>query len=179
MLLTSEFYNVCSRRVQDGLRSIRGYGNEIGLHFDELAYPDIVGDTEAVKAQIVREAKILSEILDVPVTTVSYHRPSKAILAAKMEIPGLINSYGTDFFDGFKYVSDSRHRWREPVMVIIRSGEYPKLHILTHAFWYHDEACDLHDAVAGFIQSGNARRYDIMAENITDLESIMARSEVR
>ena len=51
----------------------------------------------------------------------------------------MINSYGQTFFHDFKYLSDSRRRWREPVEEIIRSGTYDRLHILTHAFWYHKQ----------------------------------------
>ena len=179
MLLTSDFYNVCSRHAQEGLNEIQALGHEIGLHFDEMAYPDLVGKPEEDKAKIVKEAELLGDILGVPVKAVSYHRPSKEILAAQLDIPGLVNSYGSMFFHGFKYLSDSRRRWREPALDIIRSRKEPRLHILTHAFWYHEQELDIHDTVASFINAGNLHRYVAMAENITDLDSIMERSEVR
>lgn len=179
MLLTSEFYNVCSCHAREGLREIQALGHEIGLHFDEMAYPDLVGKPEAVKARILKEAGLLEDILGMSVKTVSYHRPSREILAEQMNIPGLVNSYGPVFFQGFKYLSDSRRRWREPVLDIIRSRREPRLHILTHAFWYYEQEMDIHDTVAGFVNGGNVHRYAAMSENITDLCSIMERSEVR
>ena len=95
-----------------------------------------------------------------------------------MQIPGMINSYGQVFFRDFKYLSDSRRNWREPVLDIVRSGEYDKLHILTHAFWYGDEEETIGDAIGRFIRSANLERYDQMAENIRSIEEILQRSEV-
>ena len=139
--------------------------------FDEVAY----GDTDVpVETLIRREADILSDILGTPVTTVSMHRPSKKTLESDLQIPGLVNSYGKTFFRDFKYLSDSRCRWREPVMDIIQSEEYARLHILTHAIWYHDEAQGIEATVKNFILSGNRERYIQMMNNITDLNSIVS-----
>lgn len=176
VLLGSEFYNPASSAALAGLRELRELGHEIGLHFDEVAYPSSESPVEEL---IQREADILSSICGFPVTTVSMHRPSKATLEADLEIPGIINSYGKTFFHDFKYLSDSRRRWREPVLDIIRGGEYDRLHILTHAFWYHEQEESISETVGAFINSGNMARYAAMRENIADLPSIMQESEVR
>ena len=63
-------------------------------------------------------------------------------------------------------------------MDIIRSRKYDQLHILTHAFWYHDEEEDIAQTVGTFIRSANRERRRQMAENITDLESIVKREDV-
>ena len=118
---------------------------------------------------------MLSALLETPVTSVSMHRPSQATLDADLQIPGMINSYGQTFFHDFKYLSDSRRRWREPVEEIIRSGTYDRLHILTHAFWYHKADESITETVSAFIRSANAERYGQMQENITDLASIVMR----
>ena len=99
-------------------------------------------------------------------------------LEADLQIPGMVNSYGQTFFHDFKYLSDSRHRWREPVEDIIRGGEYDRLHILTHAFWYHEEDQDITESVGDFIRSANAERYAQMLENITDLPLIIERKDI-
>ena len=82
------------------------------------------------------------------------------------------------FFRDFKYLSDSRRSWQEPVEDIVRSGEYERLHILTHAFWYHEKDEDISRTAGDFIRSANRERYRRMAENITDIESIFPKSEV-
>lgn len=176
VLLTSNFYNPASASSLAALRRIREAGHEIGLHFDEAAYGDI-SQVECVQ-KILKERDVLSAVLDTEITVVSMHRPSKATLEADLKIPGMVNSYGHEFFHGFKYLSDSRRRWREPVDEIIESGRYDRLHILTHAFWYHDEEESLNETVSNFVRAANAQRYEQMAENITDMESIMKREEL-
>lgn len=177
VLLRTDFYNVASQRSQEQLRRILALGHEIGLHFDEVAYGRVLTEDET-KENIIKECGILSALLDAPITTVSMHRPSKATLDANIEIPGIVNSYGKTFFHDFKYLSDSRRRWREPVLDIIRSGEYDRLHILTHAFWYHEQEQDISQTVGAFVRNANRERYAQMAENITDIQSILREDEV-
>lgn len=176
-LLRTDFYNVASKAGQNALHRILSLGHEIGLHFDEMAYTPERGigsyASSSTEELILREASILSDICERPISTVSMHRPSKETLDADLKIPGMVNSYGKTFFHDFKYLSDSRRRWREPVEDIIRSGEYDRLHILTHAFWYHDREETIGQTVGAFIRSANAERYEQMMENITDLPSIL------
>lgn len=173
-LITSDFYNPASKKSLEGLGEIQKLGHEIGLHFDEMAYNDI----ENVVGTIQKEARLLSDILNTPITTVSMHRPSQKTLDANYEIPGLINSYGKTFFYEFKYLSDSRRRWREPVLDIIKSGEFDRLHILTHAIWYNESEMDIHDSIKDFVTSANQERYYQEKENIKDIESILDITEI-
>lgn len=177
VLVTSDFYNVFSARNEELLRQIAGYGHTIGLHFDEIRYPEIKTPEDA-SDRILEEANILSHAIGSTVDIVSMHRPSKMMLDADLKIPGMINSYGQAFFKGFKYVSDSRKRWREPVEEIIREGNYNRLHILTHAIWYDDIDITIHDSLFKFINSGNIQRYVSEQSNITDLHTIMGENEV-
>lgn len=176
-LVTSDFYNVFSAKNEKMLREILACGHDIGLHFDELRYSDIV-TPEDILTHIKEEASMLSHVVGKSVNTVSMHRPSKMMLESDLYIPGMINSYGHIFFNQFKYISDSRRRWRESVEEIITSGKYDRLHILTHAFWYNNIEMDIHDSLCKFINSGNIQRYNTMSTNITDLQSIMTKAEV-
>lgn len=177
VLLRTDFYNPASQKSLEKLHAIQAMGHEIGLHFDEVAYGRALTGKEAIQC-IIKECGLLSALLETRVSTVSMHRPSKATLEANLEIPGIVNSYGQTFFHDFKYLSDSRRRWREPVLDIIRSGEYDRLHILTHAFWYHEKEQDIAQTVGGFVRSANRERYGQMAENITDIQSIIPEHEV-
>ena len=123
VLLRTDFYNVFSRAGAEALERIRSLGHEIGLHFDEASYVPALEPEEVVQ-NIIKECGLLSALLETAVSTVSMHRPSKATLEADFHIPAIVNSYGTTFFHDFKYLSDSRRRWREPVLDIVRSGEY-------------------------------------------------------
>ncbi len=178
VLLTSDFYNILSNQSQHWLHEIQSYGHEIGLHFDEKNYPDSFGDPVKSCKCICREAKLLEDVLGCAVTTVSMHRPSREMLESNLQIPGIINSYGTTFFKDFKYLSDSRHRWREPVADIIKSKKHPKLHILTHALSWNQEDQGLVQWVRDFIGQASVDRWKIMNNNFTDLESIVSLQDV-
>ena len=58
-------------------------------------------------------------------------------------------------------------------MDIVRSGDYDRLHILTHAFWYHPEDLSIGQTVGNFVQGGNRCRYEMMSENIRDIHEII------
>ena len=176
VLLRTDFYNVAAKAGQEALRRIQALGHEIGLHFDEAFYGPALKPDEIIQ-NIIKESSLLAALLETAVTTVSMHRPSRSSLEADYHSPGIVNSYGKTFFQDFKYLSDSRRRWREPAEEIIRSGEYERLHILTHAFWYHEEEKDISQTVGDFIRLANQERYRQMAENITDIESILGKGE--
>lgn len=172
VLLRTNFYNVASKDSLEKLHRIQSLGHEIGLHFDEAAYAQTLGTDEVIQSIIV-ECGLLSALLGTEVSSVSMHRPSQTTLEADYHIPGIINSYGKTFFRDFKYLSDSRRRWREPVEEIIRSGQYDRLHILTHAFCYYEKEKNFSQVVREFVCSANRERYWQLAENMTDINSIM------
>ncbi|MCI9169704.1 MAG: hypothetical protein HFF42_01995 [Lawsonibacter sp.] len=176
VLLRTDFYNVFSKSGTEALQHIRSLGHEIGLHFDEASYVPALRPDEVVQ-NIIKECGLLSALLETRVSTVSMHRPSKSTLEADFQIPGIVNSYGKTFFHDFKYLSDSRRRWREPVLDIIRSGEFDRLHILTHAFWYHEAEEDISRTVGNFVRSAGLERYRQMAENITDIALILTEED--
>ena len=178
VLLRSDFYNVASKAGQEALWHIQSLGHEIGLHFDEASYVPPLGSDEVIE-NIIKECGLLSALLETRVSSVSMHRPSRATLEADYQIPGIVNSYGKMFFHEFKYLSDSRRRWREPVEEIVRSGRYDRLHILTHAFWYHEAEEEISQTVGDFIRSANRERYRQMAENISDIASILKEEDVQ
>ena len=177
VLLTSDFYNLLSKKNQDIIHKIVKCGHDIGLHFDEMRYDEQEKSTVGVKLLIEKEAQLLSEILGGGgdnIKSVSMHRPSKETLDADYYFDnGLVNSYGKEFFHGFKYVSDSRMRWRENVEEIIDSNQYQRIHILTHAFWYNNEEKNMKNIIEEFINDGKQNRYNILNDNITDLNSIL------
>ena len=112
VLLTSDFYNVFSKESSEGLKRILDCGHEIGLHFDEVRYPEAEGDVDKISELIQKEAYFLGQAIGKKISTVSMHRPSKGLLEANIEIPGIINSYRKTFFKEFKYLSDSRRSQR-------------------------------------------------------------------
>lgn len=175
VLLTSDFYNVFSAESYKGLKRIMECGHSIGLHFDEVRYPEASDDLEAIRDKILFEAGMLGNALDTKIEVVSMHRPGKKMLESNLEIPGIINAYGQTYMKEFKYLSDSRRRWREPVDDIIDEGSYSRLHILTHAIWYSHEPKTIEDVLSEFVNEASSDRYDILDSNIKDLGSLISR----
>ncbi len=173
ILLSSDFYNLLSEDSKIIIRELLKAGHNIGLHFDEMNYPEIIGNVEKIKNAILTEVDIMQQVLGLSINSVSMHRPSKNILDADLNIPGIINSYSKVFFKDFKYLSDSRRRWREPVEDIVQNEEYKRLHILTHPFWYKEEEVALSDTLVDFIRKGKSDRYNILDNNFTNLQEAL------
>ncbi len=176
VLLSTDFYNVFSKKSNGLLRKIIGKGHKIGLHFDEKRY--IINNKEEIEHYVEYEKNILEEALGIDVNTVSMHRPSKWILENDIRFKNIINSYSKEFLQQFKYLSDSRMYWREDILRLIECEEYDKLHILTHPFWYAENNKDIKMSVSEFIKAANRERYNQIKDNIRDLEDIIKESEI-
>ena len=179
VLISSPFYNIIEKKTNEKIKKIKSLGHDIGLHFDELNYSvEYYDQNGGIKNVILSELKLLRYILGIDVDSVSMHRPSKITLDADYDLSPAINSYGNTFFKQFKYLSDSRMRWRENIEDIIEADIYKRLHILTHAFWYDKDSRDIKKTLFKFIKQGNSDRYDILGDNITDLKSLVKKDEV-
>ena len=186
VLLTCDFYNMFSSKNRAILREMAAMGHTIGLHFDEVTYFDSATAGPALPPEehaekliglIKTEAETLSNALDLKINTVSMHRPSKFCLESDLKIPGIINSYGQEFFKGFKYLSDSRRRWREDVLGYVSEEKFEKLHILTHAFWYYETEMNLKDTLTSYLDEARADRYEMLNRNFTSLDNALAGKE--
>ncbi len=178
LLLTGDFYNVFSHNSQKCIQGIVKAGHKIGLHFDETRY---VGESEknCFIGKIEWEAGILSEVVGKKVQAVSMHRPSERMLNWDLEIPDMFNTYSKEFFSNYKYFSDSRRRWREPIIEALGEKKYKNIQVLIHPFWYGGKESDIHNTVSSFVNFANLERYDYLNDNITNLNEIMTRGEVR
>lgn len=127
---------------------------------------------------VLKEKEILESAIETPIDVVSMHRPSPEILSQNIIIPGMINSYGQEFFQNFKYVSDSRRTWRENVEEIIESGEYTRLQILTHAFWYAEKEVSAHDTLLDFVKEAEWDRYHSLNDNIRELGEFITEQDL-
>ena len=173
VLVRSDFYNVFSDKSHKALEKILACGHKIGLHFDEK----VIGGGGELRTSIEREKELLESAVNTCVKEVSMHRPSQQTLKADYRFNGLINSYSQEYFQNWKYVSDSRMHWRENIESILAEGEYERLHILTHPFWYSDTDETLEDKLNEFISRATLERYDNVSDNFTDLPMILSRKE--
>lgn len=177
VLLSTDFYNVASKKSIEIIKKIINLGGTIGLHFDEQKY-QIETKKDLIK-YIKYEADILSKIIEEKIDIVSMHRPSKKFLEMNLEIPEMINSYQKEFFKNFKYVSDSRMNWRENIEEIINSNKYEKLHILIHPFWYEEKEDTMRNRLKKFLENSVIDRYHTLDDNLKNLESVISKEEIK
>ena len=84
-----------------------------------------------------------------------------------------MNAYQQRFFNSeFKYLSDSRMRWRENIDEIIADDRFDKLQILTHPFWYNEKEKTIKEALREFVENAAVERYNALKENFTALEDV-------
>lgn len=176
VLITGDFYNVFSKRSYEVLRDIQDLNHNIGLHFDEKRYN--ISNEKELNKYILKEKILLESLLDKEVKTVSMHRPSKWVLEANSEFEGILNTYSKEFFIDFKYVSDSRMKWKEDVFKIIKNEEYSHLHILTHPFWYEESEKTMKEKIMKFIRSASLERYLTQKANFSNLEEIIKEADL-
>lgn len=168
VLLRTDFYNPLSKKSISDLQEIISLGHHIGLHFDEKSY----SEDENIIENIKKEAKTLGEALGCDIRVVSMHRPSKKTLDSNYSISKMVNSYSNYFFKEYKYLSDSRRRWKEDVIEVVKSNMFSKLHILTHSFWYNDNNQNIKDSLIAFIEDGKKTRFEGLKDNISDFDDI-------
>jgi hypothetical protein len=177
LLLSSDFYNIFSPTVLTKIDKIRSLGHEIGLHFDETKY-DFQGNKEKFRHFVEEELAIMSKAIGEEIKSVSMHRPSKFSLENDLVFSEVINSYSKEFFRDFKYISDSRMNWREDIISVIESGEYDKIHLLTHPFWYSKCEENTRKKLLSYFKSGSKFRYEIMSKNFRDIDEFVKMEDV-
>lgn len=177
VLVSTDFYNIHSKFSRECIHRIIQNGGSIGLHFDETQYS--ISNEQEMQERVYKEIEILSDLVGRKVDVVSMHRPSEKFLSANIEFSGIINSYNETYFKKMKYVSDSRRHWRENVDEIIENAFYPRLHILTHPFWYRKgEEWDLPKTLRNAMAAASLDYYDNLNDNFRDLETEITRAEI-
>lgn len=176
ILVTTDFYNIFSKRSYESIMRILSLGHEIGLHFDEKRYD--IETVDEMKKYVEMEADLLGKYLNIDIKVVSMHRPSKLCLENDIQFDHLINSYSSKYFKSMKYISDSRLHWREDPIEIIESGKYKKLHILTHPFSYTIDKKTIETKLRDFIIKAIDERYNQIDENFTALDQVIRKEDI-
>jgi len=182
VLLKTNFYNIFTSENLRILRAIQKNGGKIGLHFDESQYTLKRNANEEYQRLlytfIQKKRDLLGILLDTEINAVSMHRPSLDFLQKELEFPGIVNAYGKTFFSDFKYLSDSSRHWREDVEQIVEHRLYPRLQILTHAFWYQEKESTLKERLQQFCISAFGELYSQLDENFMGLEKVFRLEEL-
>ena len=176
VLLSTDFYNVFSKKSNKILKEIISLGHHIGLHFDGNKYEIL--NAKELEYWVERESEILGYAIDKEIKVVSMHRPSKWIVENNIQFERIINSYSKKFLLDFKYLSDSRMHWREDVLGIIVNEKYNRLHILTHSFWYSHKNETINEKLMEFIDNAKIEQYYSLKDNIKDLDEIICKEDI-
>ena len=90
VLVSSEFYNVATKKNAGLLKKIHAMGHQIGLHFDEMCYEGKGSGEMVIMAE--KEKEILQNVIEMPVTTASTHRPSQMMPATEASFASTLNT---------------------------------------------------------------------------------------
>lgn len=132
-------YNPASLENYEALTRMTKAGFEVGLHFNAEFAIQTSQETHDI---LVRDKKILENILGQEVTGVSLHnwKSAEGRLTDKMleEIGIRYNAYWDMFFKDFKYISESSCNWREGCMCDFINKGVKRLCVLTHPIWWYN-----------------------------------------
>ena len=95
----------------EAARALPASGHWLGLHFDS-SFP---GHGATSPTRITREAAQLADLLETPVIAFSFHNPGLVnddLACDDDTLVGLVNAYGRNIRERYRYVSDSNGYWR-------------------------------------------------------------------
>jgi hypothetical protein len=131
LLMTSNFYNLFSRESKVLVNKLLSYGHDVGLHFDSISYD--VNNFDDLEKIVRFEKNTLERILNIKVSSLTFHRPLSSMFNLPKKISGLTNLYNEDLFSRINYFSDSRRKLEkkslfdrrfEPTNPALDSSEY-------------------------------------------------------
>ncbi len=144
--ITNNAYNPFSQESKKMLLAMNQSGHHLGLHYHRGATEQIEGLAE----DIVRQAKMLSEMIGIDIDRFSFHRPPAKFLKADLAAGDLINAYGHLFFTytetpddmcAVKYIADSNHQWKYGLAKKEYFDRFDKIQLLIHPLsWSHEGA---------------------------------------
>ena len=132
VLVSSEFYNIFTKRATKLLDQILAAGHKIGLHFDATNYS--VDEIDGIAA---RELDALEAVIGQPIEMISLHRPNSALVGNDRPIAGRAHCYQPKFIREMGYCADSRGDWHrgDPLShPAVNDGK--ALQLLTHPIWW-------------------------------------------
>lgn len=139
VMINSPLYCVEDKASRNILQQLINMGHELGLHFN-LNDDERNNNCEisAIEAMIHSACKRLESIIDLPVLSISFHRPIPQLLRGPLIVCGKVNAYSQELMAW--YLSDSKGCWREgePLPMLL-SPVKPLLQLLIHPIWWGDE----------------------------------------
>lgn len=177
VMISSNFYNILNKESLEILLEILKLGHEIGLHFDETQYK-IESENDFFK-WVNYEKSILEKAINKKVKVFSSHRPSQfALHHMSFEKNSLINAYSNVYFEKIKYISDSRMKWRENVILLLESKEIKTFQLTIHPFWYSNIEQTIDEKFIDFFLEKENHLYSSLNNNISNFDQILSKRDI-
>tara|TARA_B100000427_G_scaffold240543_1_gene203431 strand:- start:10033 stop:10722 length:690 start_codon:yes stop_codon:yes gene_type:complete len=132
-MLSSNTYNVFSKKNSDQIREIMHMGHKISLHFDPTSHQDIDSGFQ-------KEKNSFEDFFTTKLDIISIHRPGVFLENNNRKLPGCSHTYEDRFFKDMVYLSDSGGKdVSEDLKRFIDNEELKELHLLLHPIWWEKE----------------------------------------
>ena len=171
--LRNNTYNALSDKNLILIHKIEQLGHRIGLHI----CPDMSSNKNKITEEILQEINILQNYCGFEIDRFAFHRPNlrPELLSWYLEIPGLINCNGKNYFHYFTtrpdkldvtYLSDSNHQWKSGHPISLDFNKTKKLQINTHPFSWTEKGFESYGNFLSLIKErNNEMLHDMSSEN--------------
>jgi hypothetical protein len=131
-MVSSNMYNIFSKRTQDLIKDIAQMGHHISIHFDATNYSNL--------DYFLIEKKAFEKLFGVEISIVSIHRPGPFLDNNNIKLCGINQTYQNIYFNKMRYISDSGGKDVFPAISdFIDSSEKKGLHLLIHPIWWMED----------------------------------------
>ena len=130
-MLTSNFYNILSKKNKRMVEEIQKMGHKVSIHFDPTVYDEL--DDFRV------EKHTFESTFKTDVDIVSIHRPGSFLDNNDTKLVGTSHTYETKFFRKMSYISDSGGYDLKPkIQSLLKKNNGDNLQLLVHPIWWVD-----------------------------------------
>jgi len=154
VLMSNRHTNPFDLEFRHAVHQLADLGHWIGLHFDATQY-GLTAESENFNSCVKHEVELTEKILGVRMESVSFHRPSRDLIASSRDLTApLRHTYEHVFMKEMEYCSDSSGKWGygpPEERAAVRDGK--PFHFLTHAIWWADDELQPHERIEGWMQN--------------------------
>ena len=134
------------------VKQIAELGHDIGLHHIVDDKPTDKVGIDQLEAGMNFARRKLERLIDRPVNSFSFHRPTPEVLGGSLVMNGMVNAYSGDLMAC--YLSDSAGSWkgRDPLAHIL-SPRGRLFQLLVHPLWWGEDHMDPEDRLQEFFEN--------------------------
>jgi len=186
VMINSPLYHVEDVNSRDILLQLIQMRHEIGLHFcTDNGEHNSNCEMNSLEAKIHSACKRLEKLTDLPVLSISFHRPKLQFLRGPLRVSGRINAYSRELMEW--YLSDSKGCWREgePLPKLLKPNR-PLLQLLIHPIWWGNEHMLPEDRLQEFFdtetqgqQPQDIKAFDVALATITGVQRRFFHNETK